>query len=96
MRYGNECLPAANLKLERDDDRFGGKYYILAHQKNTALMSSGFCQRLDPFRFSTTGYFPLTTGMVELLKSGDSLEAIYNCWIQVLVSKPNFIIQPYI
>ena len=42
---------AANLKLERDDDRFGGKYYILVHQKNTALMSSGFCQRLDPFRF---------------------------------------------
>ena len=59
---------AANLKLERDDDRFGGKYYILAHQNNTALMSRGFYQRLDPFSFSTTGYFPKNTGMVDLLK----------------------------
>ena len=31
-------------------------------------MSRGFYQRLDPFSFSTTGYFPLNTGMVDLLK----------------------------
>ena len=68
---------AANLKLERDDDRFGGKYYILAHQKNTALMSRGFYQRLDPFSFSTTGYSPLNTCMVDLPKS--TLGKQYTC-----------------
>ena len=73
---------AANLKLERDDDRFGGKYYILAHQKNTALISRGFCQRLDPFSFFLpldiflrtqawwTFLYRLSGGNVQLLDRG--------------------------
>ena len=67
---------------------------MLAHQKNTALTSRGFYQRLDPFSFFNHWTFSSeqNTGMVELIKS--TLEAIYSCWMDALVSKPNVKIQP--
>ena len=49
---------------------------MLAHQKNTALTSRGFYQRLDPFSIFYHWIFSSeqNTGMVELIKS--TLEAI--------------------
>ena len=65
---------------------------MLACQKNTALTSRGFYQHLDPFSFCYQWIFSSeqNTGLVELIKS--TLEAIYSCWIDALVSKPNVII----
>ena len=65
---------------------------MLARQKNTALTSRGFYQHLDPFSFFYHWIFSSeqSRGLVELIKS--TLEAIYSCWIDALVSKPNVII----